>query len=383
MFKSPQESWLPIVPHDSFGRCAALLTGVLVMLTTAPAAVSQAPVVLSGVECPSCEIRLSHVASLGEDDGPGEIGPVMSITSLEDGRYVLSSQWSEEHLAVFGANGRFLMRSGGRGEGPGEFSFVRFLRTLGQNLHVVDPMMRRRTVLSPEFTVVRTDPFSVELLGDILPMSDSSVVMNGFLRTPEGMGSVLHVLGPRGAVQNTMAEEPDGVRLDRSPEVYMRSLSPGREGESFWAAHRTRYRVEEWGADGRLRQVLVRGVSWFPDHRGADDRGPDERPLPHVIDIQVDSDDRMWVLIRHGSEEWDEMIGTRTPGDREFVVRNLGQLYTTVIEVIDLRTRTVIASSVVDAPVFSFVSERRVASASSADGVATNVNIWDLSILTR
>ncbi len=361
------------------GRCAVPLAGILVMLATAPPAVSQAPVVLSGVECPSCEVRLSHLVTVGAFDGPVETGQVISVSLLEDGRYALSSQGSENLISVFAADGRFLMRTGGRGV----FGYVRFLRTHGNSLHVIDPMMRRHTVLSPEFTVVRTARLSVEPLGDVLPVSDSSLVMSGFVRAAEGPAHLLHVVGPAGGIQQAMAEEPEGVRMDRSPEVYMRALAPGRGSELFWAAHRTRYRVEEWGVDGVLRRVLVREVPWFPDHRGADDRGPDEQPLPRIVDVQVDSDDRMWVLIRHGSEEWDELMGSRPQEDREFVMSNLDRLYTTVIEVIDLRSHAVLASSTVDAFLFSFVGDGRVASASSSDGVATTVNIWDLSILTR
>lgn len=331
----------------------------------------------SELECPECRIGTELVTTLGDASGPGLLGPVVTIARLADGRYALSHAWFDWGFVVFDHAGNYLQRVGRRGQGPGEYQYVRWIRSKGDKLHVVDPILRRHTVLSADFELVRTNQLSGEMLGAVLPLTDSSLVVNAMIRTRDHMGYALHTTAPGPLVNASFDLEPGGMDLRSSPEPYLRVLSEARSGDSFWSVHRTRYRVEQWAPNGTLMRRFARESPWFLPNRGRAD--PRARPPPVVLDTWMDPQDRLWVLIRASKDTWQGLVGRAPPNDPDFENRNIESLYDTIIEVLDVRSGSLLLSATVDTAIYQFLGDG-LAVSSDNDRDAPRVLVWQLSI---
>lgn len=106
---------------------------------------------------------------------------VGSIVIRRDKSIVVGNAGNGE-ICLFGANGRLIRRSGRGGSGPGEYRDMTGVHILpGDSSLVVDNLLRRLTVLSPEGTFVRSIALAppVERLGAltrILVLRDGSFI---------------------------------------------------------------------------------------------------------------------------------------------------------------------------------------------------------------
>lgn len=90
-----------------------------------------------------------------EADPSTQLFQVQSVAQLENGRIVVANGGTDEIL-YFDRTGTLLVRAGGTGEGPGEFSSVSRLWVLsGDSAAVSDPVDRSLTVLDPDGAMVR------------------------------------------------------------------------------------------------------------------------------------------------------------------------------------------------------------------------------------
>jgi hypothetical protein len=98
--------------------------------------------------------------SIGALEGPDEqiLYRVSGGAVLDDGRIAILNGGARE-VRYYGADGRFLGRQGGAGEGPGEYSSPVDLWSLpGDTIIVWDLWLSRATVVGPTGTVVRDVP---------------------------------------------------------------------------------------------------------------------------------------------------------------------------------------------------------------------------------
>ena len=102
------------------------ISAVLACYAPAPTLSAQEPVRLSGeVTCPQCVITLDTVLTLGGLDGPGlHVITDQSRVAVDPGGRILVTNLKEAEISVFDPAGTFLQTVGGRGEGPGEYSFI-------------------------------------------------------------------------------------------------------------------------------------------------------------------------------------------------------------------------------------------------------------------
>lgn len=334
------------------------------------------------VPCPDCEVQLDLQVRLGDSEGEGMIGGVMTVEVMPDGRYVLAFAESDAEFLVFSPDGAFLESVGRRGQGPGEFQFIRWLRTSGDHLHVIDPQLRRQTVLSADFRAVRTVPLRLpmEPLSDVLVLNDSTLLMNGHVRSGVAAGHLMHTIVGGGTLSASFGEDPDGVWPGRPPEVYFRSLAHALSGPELWVAHRTRYRIERWTRDGTLLDTFIRDVPWFPDHEGREGPwDPRRPPLPQILDVREDEIGRLWVLIRVPSEVWEDSL-IRDPDRPLYRIGDINRAFDTIIEVIEPSSGRLLVSSRVGPSLFKFVGNDLIASAHDAGDGTTRLHLWSPSL---
>lgn len=88
---------------------------------------AQQPVRLDqAVQCPSCVPELALAQTLGDDDGDGALsGEPRFLLRMSDGRYVTAEYPVATRIVLFRPDGRLDRVIGRRGEGPGEFEFIR------------------------------------------------------------------------------------------------------------------------------------------------------------------------------------------------------------------------------------------------------------------
>lgn len=139
--------------------------------------------------------------------------------------------------------------------------------------------------------------------------------------------------------------------MNRTIHDGRRELAPADNGR-FWAAHPNRYWIEEWELEG-IRRRIVRDAAWFPSHPGGFGFSPDEPPKPMLVDLQVDSRGRLWVLATVADQNWrtalvglpDEAHG----GEVRYVPEDINDYLDTVVEVIDPDSGQLLLSSRFDA----------------------------------
>ena len=342
------------VPAGLFARCAGL---VLALLTAAPVVVAQEEIVIPDDPAPPCFIDFF---SVGPELSGGTTGAledtwpslVAEIELLPEGRIAMAESFSDRFFVASrdGSGGRWVGRAG---EGPGEYSFVRWVMPSGERLHVFDAILMRRTVLNAvTFDVVRTNrlgPMPIQFGGDALVLDDSTYIINGEIYTRKRVGYVLHLFNGKGEVVRSLDEIPVVMPGEDPIRGSWRILAPARAG-GVWSAWRSEYRLDLWDtASGTRRRSLVRNAPWFPPHNGRGEGWHPNRPDdPVVADIMEDSESRLWVLLLVASDRWSECWVKQPPSPHpeapEYMPRPGCPLYEERLEVLDPEAGRVLAA---------------------------------------
>lgn len=279
-----------------------------------------------------------------EDDWVASFG---DIDVMKDGRVLIAEMFSDRFLIVSpgGKEARWVGRGGA---GPGEYGFVRLVRSDGDRIHVFDQTNARRTVLDEDLNVVHSNPMFVQLQFDGVILGDSAYVVNGTLNTPDQIGYVLHLFDAEGGAMRSFDELPGAYGVPGGPIAPKdRWLATDRAGR-VWSARRQEYRIDLWNPWTGIRELsLVRMADWFParlDAAEAEPWGPDTPGQPWVSDIAADADGRLWLAVSVASPEWAECFGeSPESGAAEYIEGCV--LFDTLVEVIDPVAGRVLAST--------------------------------------
>lgn len=215
----------------------------------------------SGGECTSCALTLERVVALGTADGPGIIERRTTLTTHDNrGRYYVRRENGAE-IDVFDAGGTFVTTIGREGAGPGEFLSIGVVEHAeGDTIHVFDSGSLRRSVLSPSYEFVRSNPLDIQPINQAVMLADQSVVLASSVA-----GQPLHLLDRSGEHIRSFGSATGGYDA-RVPFAGERVIASAG-GDSVWATYRNRYTLELWSSDeGHTSpiRVLERRVPWFP-----------------------------------------------------------------------------------------------------------------------
>ena len=328
---------------------------VLPLLASASGGVAQEEIAIPDDPAPPCVIE--HMPA-GPELGGGAVAAlddtwpsyVPEIELLPEGRIAMAESFSDRFFVASrdGSGGHWVGRGG---EGPGEYSFVRWVMPAGERLHVFDPMLMRRTVLdATTFDVVHTNPLEpIQFLGDAQMLDDSSYVINGAIYTRDRAGYVLHLFNGEGEVVRSFDEIPVAIPGEEPIRGDRRLLAPARGG-GVWSGWGSEYRLDLWdAASGTRRRSLVRNASWFRPHNGwGGEWHPDRPDNPVIADIMEDSEDRLWVLVLVASDRWSECWVREPPSVHpeapEYTPRPGCPRFARRLEVLDPETGRVLAA---------------------------------------
>ena len=321
-----------------FSRQLAFQAALTVALACAsPTRAQQRIEIAGGPTCSECRIVVEPYLTLGGDPSPGIGSPFFCMARDALGRFWVAGT-SERDIGVYSADGKLVRTLGRLGQGPGEFRTMSHILSRGQTVSVLDPGNLRETVYDMEFNVVRTIPLPA-YVNAAVTFDDSLSLYNINLWTPDKVGYTLHLVDRTGRVVLSLGY--DGKVVRRDLPVGYRSLAAA-SGGGFWAARTTEYELEKWTIAGERRLSIARSVPWFRAHDGT----ALTPPLPWITAIWEDSEGLLWVAIHVAAPDWERAAVMR--GDLLVNVSDHNAFYDTILEVIDIQRREVLASTRVD-----------------------------------
>ena len=278
--------------------------------------------------CTTCELRVTHMATLGSAAEPDSPADEFHNDVVHDarGRYFVRAGWPVNRILVYDTGGNLESVWGRGGEGPGEYRSIKQLLMLrGDSLGAFDLVNARLTVLNADGTVARTQLLRINPYPhQVAQLADGSIVVAGGEHTAAATGYLMHVVRPGGSVSPSVpAETVDRFR----PSAAQRRLAAA--GMTVWAARPDRYEITEYAADGTPLRVLKREVDWFPDREveGVVNDPAREPSYPYLTTVHVDDVGFIWTMVRLADADWapvDE-VGSLS-GERR---------YDSIVEVID------------------------------------------------
>jgi hypothetical protein len=276
----------------------------------------------------------------GWEDEDVLFGVITSIVTDSSGNfYMLDSQLSE--VQVYSPDGRYLRTIGREGEGPGEFrSAYNILLLPSGNLGVLQAFPSKVVGLTPEgapadgFTLPDNAADSgFKVLFQARHAGDKLAVVYG-LNQPSEAGftqrSILSLLDPSGSnekvlhTQDSKMGASDPVIAELEWDSFRNRWSSGPDGKVYAAVDFGQYKINVWGPDGALKQVISRD---YPVHKRTSEQSDRileiykgftrQIPIPNmryeiepdwnpIAQIHARDDGTLWVQSSRGSWELGE-----------------------------------------------------------------------------
>jgi hypothetical protein len=351
---------------------------LLLLLTFGSAlAVAQAPAAIgSQIVCGSCRITLERVATLGNPQDT----VLLSWTSIaavdSRGRFVVGNTFNDGQIALYDPSGRLLRVAGRLGAGPGEFGPVvhRIVVTAGDSIHILEG--NRHTTMAPGLGAVASLRQLPIQHHDALPLPGGQWLLQYLPVGASGADHPLHVVGSQGSVVRSFGSNGQSLGPDQRAET-VRVLAPARSGE-VWVGYVNEYRIDRWTLNGRMTASVVRNADWFRPWTGRLSGAPmSVPPRPALLGLHEDASGNLWVTSLVASTQWQPQashVPSRTL-DRT-------KTYDTVLEVIDLNRRGIIATFRHPGQLYLLGNDMAYSRREDSDGIIL-IDVWRVRITGR
>jgi hypothetical protein len=334
-------------------------------------------------QCPSCELTLRKITEIREAEDGGPLGNVTAFERLRDGRVLLAHSFAPNAIQVYSASGRWLSTIGRKGDGPGEFGRIaRILSGPGDSIHVLDGTHRRRSVFNAGLQFVRSTPLPVPPL-DGKVLANGHLVINGVHRTREAAGMPLHEFDDKG---NWIRSFSDGEPIMRPDLLHllqrrMALLPSGR----LITARVDRLAIQVWNADRTShRDVPVKGT-WYPTLERAPVWDLSEPPPTIVTALLALSDTTALLLAAVPRANYQRGFERQKNeyGKPVMVLVNFQEVYSTRVELIDLRTGRTRLSTALSTGIGRALDNEHVLSSSTTIDGGKAITVWQLKAISR
>ena len=347
-------------------------------LTTLQDSIATVDILETSATCTSC-ITVERVVALGDTTdtaGPGYINWSRYATVDDSGNYWVGQQ-QEGVVKVWDAEGRFLRQIGRMGDGPMEFHRPAPVRTDGEGrVHVFDLDIGRETVVNADFSY-HSDrsvyPGSAHLA---VPLGeDGRYLLN--MGTPRAglVGIPLHIVDVSGVLHSFDRM----VGLDATGNA-PRVLAVDRQ-ERVYSAHPDYYLIQIWSESGR-RILGLRGPGLNEREPSREPWSPDNPPRQRMYAMQVDDQQRLWVVSSARRDDWqDHMELRRMPNGRTVygpVDDDMKAIFEMRIDLIDLVGGSLIATRRHDALFEAFVGDGLVVETVENERAYPQMVVWRL-----
>jgi hypothetical protein len=186
----------------------------------------------------------------------------------------------------------------------------------------------------------------------------------------------LHLVSAAGEVVRSFGGDGKPLAPEQSYES-VRAIGTARAGH-LWSARINEYRLELWRMDGSRALTVIRDASWFRPWTGRDEGAPfTRRPRPTVNGVREDAEGRLWVTITVAAHDWRPRPG---PGDTNLLRTEIGDLYDTIIEVIDVENGRLLARSRYDRLIGGLAGSASVHGTRIDAAGNTVIDVWRLRL---
>ena len=296
--------------------------------------------------CSSCRIELVRVSIVGDSTAPGLVNNQGIAATDSRGRVFITSNGDPGTIQVFSQSGRHLTRIGRPGRGPGEFD-SRPLVVIGprDSIFAWDDGTQRLTVFNPEFKLVRTVAMPMPFVSAAVLLPDGRAVVVAQVQSRDLIGFPLHLIDAAGTLVRSFGSRDQHIPRG-SRWAGARVVTSGGDGQ-IWIARPNLYTLELWDTAGTHIRSVARTTSWFaPWERQPPGSVGETRMNPKLSGMWVRGDS-LWVAITVDDAEWKPRSPVPypgVPGARWTPDAAMHNIFDTIVEVIDLRTGSLIAT---------------------------------------
>ena len=289
-------------------------------------------------------IRLESIVTLGATTGDGAIATSPVVSALHPGGFrIVTPAYSAITTLpmVFASSGEYLGNLHGDSTQMGSFSGPTFTRFgPGDSIWVFDNT-GRVLVFSPQRRYIRTV---------VLPNNpgDAEILRDGRIIASGDSGVLVVLYDARGLTLRGIGATHEDARWIQ----YNRSILPDT-GATFWTMQRKpTWIVQHWDTLGKLLHTLKPRLDWLgPDNAPEYDfeHVYDRPPVADVSAAWLDHDRHLWIVGEVADRHWINGLAPRdTASKRTFPLDDFDKYLDTIIEVLDIPTGRVIASTTFD-----------------------------------
>jgi hypothetical protein len=312
-------------------------------------------------------------------------------------------------LLVFRPDGAFLSQVGRVGDGPGEFRSPARLISVGDSV-VLFTGDGTALVFGPDFRYVRSVTNANARTVTAMAASDwpKSVVLSASLRQPATAGFPLHLADFSGtSVVIRRSFGSSGVLMPEDPAI-MRQGGASQEmklqrglaasgGSVFALTRYTEYTLTQWDTAGRLLRELQREADFFPRNEIWTSGSPTRQPSPRMVATWFDDSRLLWTYGHVARDNWQQIHrdyraanppppppvggGVATMGVSSGQVIRESAVFQTLIEVVDVQARALLATRTVPAYVVSVLPDGRFVSYREGTDGTPYIDVYALTLI--
>ncbi len=320
---------------------------------------------------------------IGEDRGDGAIVETHWATLDSRGNYWVGLM---DGARVFTPTGAFLRKVGRSGQGPLEFSSAGPMYTDARGrVHLLDPRNARETIVTGDFELDTSYAVPGGRVYEALELpGNDRQVLNAVIQTADRFGKPLHIVEQSRIVASFGLVE-QGAYTGLMMHL-LRRLTLGPDGTIYSGSY-FEYATEAWTPSGERLMGLRRPGLWEPPPGGEPRPISPENPPPGLLlALRADSLNRLWVVAWLPRKDWRQHVTeVRLPNGLVLLRPENGNasLYTTIIEVIDMRAGEVLASSEFDERVEGFLTTNVVYGNRLLESSLPRLVAWNLRLTGR
>ena len=345
---------------------------------------SAQPIIVTSPSCRSCAIDVRTIVAIGTRDGPGALTGVPRAATIDSrGRIWLLMR--QRAPMVFAPNGSFLREVGRVGQGPSEFEVPLKLLPVGDSVVVFDEG-GKISVVGPELTVVRSVTSQITRFTSVGALHWPNAIVASSIRQPDQVGYPLHVVNLAGRVaQMSNSFGSDGVmppedrellrRGGISRDMMMERAVSATPDNVFAVNVFGRYEISNWDRMGRLVWQIERRAEFFPRSEIWTIGHPQKKPDPKVVSIWYDSRRYLWIYAHVAAPDWERRFAdfraanppSPPPPGGSGIRQSSGTntmpehgIYHTMIEVIDVQSRSLMTNRLISGFVVGTLPDGRV-----------------------
>lgn len=297
----------------------------------------------AGASCRTCVLRSRDVVELSMPADGVPSGVPLHVRRDGRGRYWVFYQ-DQATPALFDAAGRFVQLVGRKGSGPGEYrAAVDMLAVPGDSVVIIDPGLRRYTVLNGDLRPVRFVNAAAPVVELEVIRWPDRLLGSGPEMTADGAGYQIQEVTLAGNVLEVRARFTV-THGDTGPDdwIHQRYILWKGDGGAFWAAWTSGhdiYRFERASTPVRHFQQRPIWQGRVPATLGA----PDRPPSAFTKGLFMPTRDFLVVVLAKPKSSWQRAWPASRPGVYEVPASamDLSEMYSGVAEAVSAHTGSV------------------------------------------